>query len=127
MDDVAFTRLRFDGAERFQRLAEELGAVSLGINLRRIAPDEAGRIHAHRDQEEIYVVLAGELVLTVDGREHRMRPYEAARLAPAVRRQLACGGPDTCVVLAVGAAGEHDVRDGVRFESWDAEAPAPPA
>ena len=119
-------RLDFDGEDRFQRLRENLGVQSMGVNLLRLQPRQRGRIHRHARQEEVYVVLEGTLTLVVEGSEHELTPGLAARVGPEERRQLVNASGDRVVFLAFGAAGEHASRDGEAFDSWDQESGRPP-
>jgi uncharacterized cupin superfamily protein len=107
------------GKDRFQRLRAELGVTSFGINLLTMEPKQRGRVHRHERQEEVYLVLEGELTLIVDGAEHRLGPGTLARVGPQPRRQLVNRGPDRLVLLALGGYGEHEGRDGRAFESWE--------
>jgi uncharacterized cupin superfamily protein len=90
-----------------------------GINLLTLEPRQRGRIHDHERQEEVYLVLDGELTLMVEGDEHVLGPGDLARVGPGTRRQLVNRGPERLVVLALGAAGEHIGRDGRAWESWE--------
>jgi len=103
-----------------------LGVTTFGINLIVLAPGERGRIHRHQRQEEVYLVLEGELSLLVEGEEQTLGPNELIRVAPAVRRQLVNRGPGKLALLALGGDGEHTGRDGEAFESWDQSEGAPP-
>lgn len=118
-DTVTFAALNPDSGERFQSLRRELGVSAFGINLIVLGPLERLRVHAHREQEEIYLVLEGELTLIVEGQEHTLRRHDLARVPPPVRRQIANKGPDRLLLLALGGAGEHIGRDGIAWESWD--------
>jgi len=122
-DDVTFATLDYEQAERFQTLRRELGVGAFGINLLLFAPGERGRIHAHDRQEEVYLVLAGELTLVVERVEHVLDAKRAVRVAPGVRRQLVNAGPERLVLLALGGAGEHVGRDGRAWEAWDEGGP----
>jgi len=122
---VSYCTLDF-GADRFHRLARELGVTGFGLNLMVLAPGQRGRIHSHERQEEVYVVLEGELTLAVAGEERTLPRGDAARVAPDVRRQLSNRRPERCVLLAIGGAARHEGRDGVAFESWDAAEGRPP-
>ena len=123
---VSYARLDLNGTERFQRLREQLGVTSFGINLILLNPGQRGRIHSHAKQEEVYLVLDGTLTLTVEGVERDMHKGEVARVAPEIRRQLVNRGPGRCAILGLGAAGEHIGRDGTAFESWNATDGKPP-
>jgi uncharacterized cupin superfamily protein len=122
-DDVTFATLDYEHGERFQTLRRELGVSAFGINLLLFAPGERGRIHSHEKQEEVYVVLAGELTLVVERVEHALDAKRVARVAPGVRRQLVNAGPERLVLLAFGGVGEHVGRDGHAWQSWDEGGP----
>jgi uncharacterized cupin superfamily protein len=123
---IGFATLDRDTAERFQRLREQLGATSLGINLIVLRPGERGRIHAHAAQEEVYLVLEGELTLFLDGAEHRLVPDQLVRLGPATRRQIANESDARVVLFALSAAGGYPGRDGLAWGSWDDHGPGAP-
>ena len=125
-DDVTVIRLDRSGAERFQHLRRELGVESFGINLIVLQPRQRGRVHAHARQEEVYLVLDGELTLVIEGAERVLAADEAARVGPAVRRQLVNAGAAPVVLLALGADGEHDGRDGIAWSSWEDSGPGGP-
>jgi uncharacterized cupin superfamily protein len=117
--DIAYAAIARDSGERFQSLRRELGVSSFGMNVIALAPGERGRIHAHERQEEVYLVLEGELTLLLEGAEEVLGPDRVVRVGPSVRRQLANAGPDRLVLLALGGAGEHEGRDGLAWASWE--------
>jgi quercetin dioxygenase-like cupin family protein len=117
--DIAFTTIKTHGADRFQPLRRELGVASFGMNLVTLTPRQRGRIHAHEQQEEVYLVLEGELTLGVEGEEHTVAHGGLVRVGPSVRRQLINRGTTTLVLVALGGSGEHVGRDGRAWESWD--------
>jgi uncharacterized cupin superfamily protein len=114
-------RLDHDNGERFVPLRRQLGVSTFGINQLVLQPGERGRIHRHRRQEEVYLVLEGELTLLVEGEEDTLSQSELVRVAPELRRQLVNRGPGRLVLLALGADGEHHGRDGEAFASWEEE------
>jgi uncharacterized cupin superfamily protein len=115
-----FAQLNVDTDERFQRLRAELGVTSFGLNLIVLQPGQVGRIHRHERQEEVYLVLEGELSLLLEGEERRVPTGGLARVAPEVRRQLVNRRPQRLALLALGGATPHEGRDGVAYASWDA-------
>lgn len=117
--DVAFTTINTKNSDRFQSLRRELGVSSFGMNVITLAPRQRGRIHAHDRQEEVFVVLEGELTIGIEGEEHVVPRHGTVRVAPSVRRQLVNRGPATLLLLALGGEGEHVGRDGRAWESWD--------
>jgi uncharacterized cupin superfamily protein len=122
----AFAKLDPENEERFVSLRRELGVTTFGINQIRLAPGQRGRIHRHLAQEEVYFVISGTLTLWIEGERHELGPGEIARVAPAVRRQIANPHGEDVLLLALGGATEHVGRDGEAFTSWDDTTGAPP-
>jgi mannose-6-phosphate isomerase-like protein (cupin superfamily) len=128
MDEgIASTRLDPDAGERFVSLRRQLGVTTFGMNQIVLEARQRGRIHRHRHQEEVYLVLEGTLTLLVEGDERVVERGELVRVAPAVRRQLVNRGPQRLVLLALGGATEHVGRDGEAWTDWDAPGSAPPS
>ncbi len=125
-DGADFAKLDFATGERFVPLRRLLGVSTFGLNAIVLEPGQRGRIHRHERQEEVYLVLEGELTLLLEGEEHRLERGGVARVAPAIRRQLVNGGGERLVLLALGGATAHEGRDGEAFEDWDATAGRPP-
>ncbi len=116
---VAYTKIDPDGEDRFQRLRQELGVSTLGLNLLRLRAGERSRIHRHLHQEEVYLVLEGTLTLLVEDEPRELQRGELARVAPDVRRQLVNRHREPLLLLALGGANEHAGRDGRAYGSWD--------
>jgi mannose-6-phosphate isomerase-like protein (cupin superfamily) len=108
-------------AGSFQLLRRQLGVTSFGINLIAMRPRQRLRVHLHERQEEVYLVLEGELTLIVEGEENVLGVGDLARVEPRARRQLTNPGAVRTVVLALGGQGEHQGRDGRAWSSWDEE------
>jgi uncharacterized cupin superfamily protein len=117
---TAYASLDLEGEDRFQRLRQELGITTFGLNLLRLRPGQGSRIHRHERQEEAYLVLDGTLTLELDGEGTReLTRGDLARVAPDVRRQLSNRTGEPLYVLAVGGANEHEGRDGRAYHDWD--------
>ena len=116
---VSYTSLDPAGEDRFQRLRQELGVSTFGINLIRLRPGQRGRIHRHLRQEEAYLVLEGTLTLLVGDEPRELKRGDLARVAPDLRRQLVNRGEEPLLLLAIGGANAHEGRDGRAYESWD--------
>jgi uncharacterized cupin superfamily protein len=116
---VSRTHLDFDAGERFVPLRRQLGVSCFGINQMLLEPGQRSRIHRHKHQEEVYLVLEGTLTLFVEGEEQTLERGELARVAPDVRRQLLNRGPGRLSLLALGGANEHVGRDGVAYRAWE--------
>jgi mannose-6-phosphate isomerase-like protein (cupin superfamily) len=126
-EQVTRTRLQDDtGGERFFSLRRALGVTGFGINQMVLAAGQQGRIHRHRDQEEVYLVLEGTLTVAFEDEEVDLGVGELLRVAPAVRRRVLNRGPARTVVLALGGTGEHQSRDGEAFPDWTTAEPRTP-
>jgi uncharacterized cupin superfamily protein len=123
---VTFAALDPDNPERFVPLRRLLGVTSFGLNQMILRPGQRSRIHRHKLQEEVYLVLAGTLTLSVEGEERELGQGELARVAPDVRRQLTNRGTEDLLMVALGGHNEHVGRDGEAFTSWDQQTGAPP-
>jgi uncharacterized cupin superfamily protein len=119
-DGFAIAQLDLEVADRFQPLRRELGVTTFGMNLIVLAPGQRGRIHRHERQEEVYLVLEGELTLLIEGEEHRLRRGAVVRVAPRVRRQLVNRRPERLALVALGGATAHEGRDGQAYDAWEA-------
>jgi mannose-6-phosphate isomerase-like protein (cupin superfamily) len=115
-----------DHAERFLSLRRALGVTSFGINQVLLQPGQRMRIHRHRRQEEVYLVLEGALTVAIEGDEIELGRGELMRIAPEVRRQLINYGPEPVLLVALGGAAEHQGRDAEAFGAWDDRVSADP-
>jgi quercetin dioxygenase-like cupin family protein len=125
-EGISRTRLRPEAEDRFVPLRRELGVTSFGMNEIVLQPRQRGRIHLHTRQEEVFLVLEGELTIGIEGEEETLGEGELIRVAPGIRRQLVNRGPGKLVLLALGGDGEHAGRDGEAFESWEQAEGRPP-
>ena len=126
VEGVFRTKIDFAARERFTSLRRALGIGGFGINQLTLQPGQRGRIHRHREQEEVYLVLRGTLTLLVEGDEHELVEGELVRVPPSLRRQLVNRSSTPCIVVAIGGAGEHVGRDGEAFNDWDEREGRPP-
>ncbi len=118
--NINLAAIDLDG-DTFQTLRRELGVTSFGINQLTLRPRQRLRVHRHQRQEEVYLVLEGTLTLIVEGEEHVLEPGKLARVGPELKRQLTNPSSERVVVLALGAYGEHQGRDGIAWAGWDDE------
>jgi uncharacterized cupin superfamily protein len=84
----------FEGAEDF---------LQLGINVTVLDPGEPlGMYHYENDQED-FLVLAGEALALVEGEERAMRAWDFLHCPPGTNHTILGAGDRPCVVLSVGA------------------------
>lgn len=90
---------------RFRPARAALGVNAWGMNILELEPACSGHpehSHGHDGQEEVYVVLSGELFLLADGQEVAMSQGDMVRVPPEVTRQLVTRSSGA-MVLALGA------------------------
>jgi quercetin dioxygenase-like cupin family protein len=101
-------------AGRFSR--KYLDSRDLGVSLWSYAPDTRNPgAHSHREQEEAYVVVAGEGRVRLDDEVREIRQWDVIRVAPEVVRAFEAG-PDGLELIAVGGP-KPEGGDGVRSET----------
>ncbi len=101
---------------RFAR--DALHSRELGVS--RFTYEPGGRMpwaHRHREQEEIYVVVAGSGRASLDGEVIEVGPWDVLRLAPAVVRSFEAG-PEGLDVICIGSR-RPEGNDGEPFpDPW---------
>jgi mannose-6-phosphate isomerase-like protein (cupin superfamily) len=107
-------RIALDNGEPGRRsLSAELGAEHVVINAYRLGPGEGlpGGIHAHGDQEEVFVVQSGTLTFeTLDG-EVRAPADSIVRFGPGEFQSGYNAHDEPVAVLAIGAPPDSgDIR-----------------
>lgn len=120
-------RLGETAPDRINRLRSALGVTSFGINQIVLEPGQRMRIHRHREQEEVFLVLAGELTIAFGADDaHAFGVGELVRIAPETLRRMENRGGERLSLLALGGAGpEHQPRDAEAFVEWDGEPGSP--
>jgi uncharacterized cupin superfamily protein len=87
------------------RFREALGCETLGVTLIELEPGGKGKPHDHAGdgQEEVYLVVDGELDVDLDEETVALGPGEAVRVAPDQHRQLVNRGDERVRLVAAGA------------------------
>jgi mannose-6-phosphate isomerase-like protein (cupin superfamily) len=108
----------------FRKVRKELGVEAFGVNAIVMPAGYATKRHYHERQEELYLVLDGEIEFTLGDTERvTLGRGGMVRVAPHTVRALRNTSPDQeATYFAVGAAGGYVGRDGMRPAG---EAPAP--
>jgi uncharacterized cupin superfamily protein len=89
---------------RFRAARQAMGVSAWGMNVIDIDAQCSGypaHDHKHDNQEEVYVVLDGSVVLIADGVERVLQQGDMVRVEPSVMRKLVTRG-DAVTVLAIG-------------------------
>jgi uncharacterized cupin superfamily protein len=118
------TRARRSGWERKGRgyLCEFEGAgfegaadfLQLGINLTVLGRGEPMAMYHRENDQEDFLVLAGEALAIVEGEERPLRQWDFVHCPPGTSHVIIGAGEAPCLVLAVGA------RDRSRGPDWGA-------
>ena len=97
----------------FRKLRRELDVTEFGVNVITMPPSYSSGSHYHDEQQELYFVHRGTLVMTFgDGSEHELGEGGAARVDAATVRSTRNGSDtDDVVYLIVGAKGGYVGRD----------------
>jgi uncharacterized cupin superfamily protein len=82
-----------------------LGLGAFGLNMVDVEPGESIPEHDEtaRDQEEVFLALAGDATIVIDGEEHALPEGSFARLDPELTRTVTNKGDETIRVLIASA------------------------
>jgi uncharacterized cupin superfamily protein len=97
----------------FRKVRAPLGVTEFGVNAVVLPPGHTSRRHFHDRQQELYLVLKGEIEFELDGDRHTLGPGGLARVdAPTVRSMRNTSETEEAVYFCVGGAGGYVGRDG---------------
>jgi quercetin dioxygenase-like cupin family protein len=108
----------------FRKVRAELGVTAFGANAVVLPAGYATKSHYHDRQEELYLVLRGEIEFTLGDQTVTLGEGGVVRVDPHTVRALRNTSPDEeAMYFAVGAVDGYAGRDGRRP---DGEGPAGP-
>jgi quercetin dioxygenase-like cupin family protein len=81
----------------------------LGVNITVLERGQTILYHAEENQEA-FLVLAGECALIVEAEERRLRAWDFFHAPPWTEHGFACVGDEPCVIVMVGARSRPAVR-----------------
>ncbi|MCB0872293.1 MAG: cupin domain-containing protein [Actinobacteria bacterium] len=93
----------------FAAAGAAMGITAWGMNVLRFAPGTTGypqHDHVADGQEELYVVLSGTLLLSVDGAEHPMGAGDMVRMGPETVRHFRTADSPAVLLVIGNAPGE---------------------
>ncbi|MGM9693741.1 MAG: cupin domain-containing protein [Alloprevotella sp.] len=99
-------------------LKEILGTTSLELSFGSLNGGESVPFfHHHKQNEEVYVIIAGTGVFSLDGEETELRSGSIVRVAPSVSRRLRATGSSplvfACIQAKAGSLEQFTATDGV--------------
>ena len=97
----------------FRKVRQALDVTEFGVNGVVLPAGYTSRRHYHDRQQELYMVLRGEIEFDLDGAKQTLGPGGLARVdAPIVRSLRNTSETDEAVYLCVGGEGGYVGRDG---------------
>ena len=88
---------------RFARVA--LDAELIGLTYQKLAPNfRVPWGHTHKTQEEVFIVISGQLRMKLEDEVKELGPWDAIRISKETMRGLEAG-PDGVELIAIGAPG----------------------
>lgn len=106
-------------------IGQELGLTGCEVSINRLPQDNGMPfVHAHRKNEELYIVLRGSGIFYADGNEFPVQEGSLIRVDPKCGRALAAGDEDlyfVCIQAEVGSLSQATLEDGYKVEaktSW---------
>ncbi len=102
----------------FRKIRSALGVTAFGVNAVVLPPGYQTGRHYHERQEELYLVISGEIEFEFgDGAKRILGPGGLARVDPSTVRRARNTSPDEeATYVAVGGAGGYVGRDGLQPE-----------
>ena len=84
-DERRASELRY-GRGAVERIVDAaMGASKVDLHVNRIrAGSQPGPYHLHSEAENVYLVVSGDVVVRIDGADHRLAPGDAAFIPPGV-------------------------------------------
>ena len=100
-------------ADEKREIDEAVGASAMGVNFYRAQPGQLlpFGMHSHPAQEELFYVIAGELVFETPDGEYSVAADEVFFAPPDHPHRARATGDEPARVLAIGAPGEADGTD----------------
>jgi len=90
---------------------DNVGSSRVDFRISRYAPNAYVEEHTHQVQEQIYYVLEGEGVLTLEDERHLMRPHDYVYVPPGIRHSFTNTGTAGLVFLVVTTPADDEPQD----------------
>ena len=114
-----YTKTKLDGESRTE-LHEKLGLTGAEISINQL-PAGAGVpfVHSHKNNEEIYGILAGSGKAVIDGEEIELSAGDWLKVAPAAKRQFSAavdsGITFVCIQVKENSLGGFTAEDAIVY------------
>ena len=98
----------------FRKIRAPLGVTAFGVNAIVLPPGYVTPAHHHERQQELYIVLDGDIEITLGGKTRALGPGGLARVDAGTVRSLRNPSSDVnATYVCVGGDGGYVGRDGV--------------
>jgi uncharacterized cupin superfamily protein len=105
-DTMWRTHPKFGAACRFEHPDAEFPDV--GVNIRVLQPGQPNCYYHWETNEEHFLVLAGECLLIVEGRERPLRTWDFVYAPPGTEHVFVGAGDGPCAILMIGGRSRED-------------------
>ena len=102
----------------FRKVRKPLGVTAFGVNGLVFAPRYEGFFHYHDEQDELYFVHSGRVVVEVEGETRELGPGGLFHAESTTPRKISNPFDEEAVILCVGGKDGYVGRDG-RLVSQD--------
>lgn len=106
-------------------IGSDLGLTGCEVSLNRLPAGKAMPfVHAHKKNEEVYIITGGNGVFSLDGEEFPVQEGSLIRVAPSGERAWKAGDKDLyfiCIQAQEGSLTQATLEDGIRLQtktSW---------
>jgi uncharacterized cupin superfamily protein len=115
--DTAWVTSALGAACFFEGFFEDADApfTELGINLRALWPGRSKWLYHAEDDQEDFLMLAGECLLLIEGEERSLHAWDFAHCPPGTEHAFVATGEGPCVILMVGARPPGWPRRGILY------------
>lgn len=115
-----FKKVNVSGTKRVE-LHDKLEMTGAEISVN-VLPAGAGVpfVHAHKQNEEIYIILEGKGYMTIDGEKVELEANDYVCLSPAAKRQISAADNSPlkyiCIQVKAGSLECYTATDGVLIQ-----------
>lgn len=117
MSNISFASIK---SQTRTELHDLLNLTSCEISINEIAPNvHVPFVHAHKENEEVYIVLAGNGLLYIDGEIKPIKRDDVFRIAPEGKRCLKAGIDGLkimCVQAKANSLTQFTMSDGIKCD-----------
>lgn len=107
--DRRSSQLRYDRGAVDKIVDGVVGADHVDLHINRIRAGSApGPYHLHTTSENVYLVVSGDVIVRIDGEDHRLAPGDAAFIPPGVPHSATNAGATDAELIEIYAPADVD-------------------